>query len=133
MKWSKQLIIWDFFSLSWTVTKTLVSSSSSTKEGRFRVNFCFKITHLTLFLFPFYWNKWFSHLFRFFLSWFRRLSATLFCSSSLCGVFLSSLFRSGICSVQIVISASIRCRSNQWLWCHQCCRSGGISISDTWI
>jgi len=65
------------------VIKTLVSSHSSIKEGWFTVNFWSKITHLkAFFLFPFYWNKWFSHLFHF-----SRLSATLF-------VFLCSLFDS---------------------------------------
>jgi len=29
---------------------------------------------------------------------------------------LPFLFRSGICSIQIVRLASIQCRSNQWLW-----------------
>jgi len=67
--------------LLWVVAKTLVSSSSPTKEGWFRVNFWPKSTHLTCFS----WNKWF-HIYFVFLSWFRRLNTTLFCSSSLCGV-----------------------------------------------
>jgi len=84
------------FSLSLlsAVAKTLVFSPSYIKEGWFRVNFWPKITLLTrFFLFPFYWNKWFSHLFHFLFCdfvifvrrWFvRRFCATLF-------VFLVSL------------------------------------------
>jgi len=47
----------------------------------------------------------------FFLSWFWRLSATLFCLSSLWDVVCLSCFRSSICSIQIVKSTSIQYRS----------------------
>jgi len=95
------------------------SLGNSHQRGWFMVNFWPKITPLTRFLFTFYWNKLFSHPFRFFFRDFvvlvrrcfvRRLCATLF-------VFLVS-FRYLFDSVQI----------KSMTWSRQRCRSRDINI-----
>jgi len=71
-----------------------------------------------------------SHFHIYFIFYFVILSSS--CDVGLFVVLvrrcLSFLFFSGIWSVQIVRSASIQCRSNQWLWRHPRCRSGDMVI-----
>jgi len=89
------LLIWSLslpFSLLWAVTKILVSSPLSTKDGWFMINFRLKITPLTRFYLSLLLNKWFSNLFCFFILWLRRHNATLVCSSSLCDIVCLSCF-----------------------------------------
>jgi len=117
------------FSHLWAVTKTLVFSRSSTKEEWFRVNFFFIQNHPSnsFLSFPFIEISDFHIYFVFYF-----VISSSSCDVGLFVVFvrrcLSFLFLSGICSVQIIRSASIQCRSNQWLWRYPHYRSGDMVI-----
>jgi len=96
--WNKLLWCYDIFkklrplSSSFSLVSRCFLFIYPPRRGDLRSIFLLKITPLTRFLFPFYWNKWFFTSTLFFLPWFRRLSATLFCSLSLCNIVCLSCF-----------------------------------------
>ena len=103
-----------FLSLLWVVTKIIVFSPSSTRWVIYG-QFFFIQNHLSnsLFSFPFIEISD-LHIYFVFILWFRHLSATLVCSSSLCGIVSLSCF----------VHAFVRFRLPDQLW------SGADPIND---